>query len=206
MCPTHIGGPTRTASPADEYPRTAQAPPDIREGGRPGTVHAGIVQTISLHVGGARPEQRHAAQHSRRIDCHFQFGRIVGGDDNAGLGTRLGSQPNEGRRSFMAPKRLAILCKPTFDGRTVEGYPHLTVLGAAILLHVAARVVDQRRQRRVILGRATTSDANQHGLHCGLEGRGLRRLRAVGHGRRRLIQFRTGQRERRIPQAECGHA
>ncbi len=105
----------------------------------------------------------------------------------------------------MAPKGLAILREPTLYGRPVEGHPHLTVRGTAILLHVAARIADKRRERRVILGRTAAGDANQDDLHGGLEGLGLRRLGAVGQGRSRLIELGASQRKTGMGDAQGSH-
>ncbi len=35
--------------------------------------------------------------------------------------------------------------------RAVEGHPQLVVRALAVLLHVAARIADQRRQRRILI-------------------------------------------------------
>ena len=148
---------------------------------------------ISLQVEGAWPEQRHAAQCRRLIDCRLQVRCVVGGDDGPRLGADLGRQPDEGRRPLVAPQGLAVLRQPALDGGTVEGNPHLTVRSSAILLHIAARSTDQGRKSRVILGGAPARDADQHDFQCRLECFGLRRLRAVGQGSLRLIKLRTSQ-------------
>src|SRR6202041_2892207 len=162
----------RARGPADEYPLAARAPPDVREGGRCGSVDAGIVQMILLYFRGARPDQGDAAQRCGRVDRRFQFGRILRRDDGAGLGARLGSQPYVGSRPLTAPERLAILRKPTLYGGAIEGDPYLAIRRAAILLDVAARIADQRPQSRVVLRRAVAGDANQDHFHCRLEGSG----------------------------------
>jgi hypothetical protein len=64
----------------------------------------------------------------------------------------LRRKPDEGRGPLAAPQGLAVLRQPAFDGGAIEGDPQLSIRRGAILLHIAPRVADQRRQRGVLFG------------------------------------------------------
>jgi hypothetical protein len=106
----------------------------------------------------------------------------------------------------MTPQRLAVLRQPAFNGKPVEGEPQLVARGAAALLDVAARIVDERRQRRVVRRRDAACDAHQHDSQRALEGRGLRRFAAFGDRNGRLIQFRAGQRRSAVRATKPGQS
>ena len=115
----------------------------------------------------------------------------------------LHDQPNDGRGPFMAPEGLAILREPAFDGGAVKCHPEWLSGRSPVLLHVVARVADQRRQRRILIGRAPPGDSYQHDLHRRLRRSPSGPYRNARGRDRRLIELGAGQRTACIGQAQA---
>ena len=167
---------------------------EVDERGCGGAAQSGVIQVVSLQVGGTRPLQRQAACGGGGDDGRLELGGILGRHHGAGLAARRHGQPNERGRPLVSPERLAVLREPPLDGGAVERDPELIVRGGPVLLHIAARVGDQRRERRIFIGGAASGDFHQNHLHRLLEGRRLGRLRSVGNRSRGLVKFGAGQR------------
>ena len=74
----------------------------------------------------------------------------------------------------------------------------MTVGRGAVLLHVAARVADERGKRRILLRGPPAGDTDQHDLERRLERSRQRGLGSVGDGHGRLIELGTRERQARV--------
>ena len=196
--PAHQRRAGRVAGAADE--RTVRPRPvrKIREGAGCGAHERRVVEMISRKIRRARPEHRRAALERGGVDGRLELGGVLRGDDRSGLGCRLHRQPHVGRGPFAAPDGLIVLREPAVDGGAVEGHPELIVGGGAVLLHVAARVGDERGERRILLRGPPAGDPHEHDLEGGLERGRLRGLGSVGNGHGRLIELGTRERQAHV--------
>ena len=179
---------------------------DVRQGGGARGGNGRIVEMVTLQIRGSRPDNRRPALVGGRIDRGLHVRGVLGRDDRPPRRAPRHREPDEGRGPLPAPQRLVVLRQPTIDGGRVEGHPQLPILGVPILLNVAARIAEQRREGGVFLGRPASRHPHQHDAQRGLEGGRLGGFGPIGHRNLRLIELRPGQRGARLRRTKAGEA